>query len=132
MAIAGRVAIIAVSTDGTTFSTVDDLNSAQLTIGGNQYDVSKFGDTAMRRLIGLADATWNLAGSLSQGDTNGQAALITAKIAGTNPWVMFKPNGTAGWKQQVAIGDVQIQAIEDGPETISLALMSAGGTITTV
>ena len=94
MALPGRLAIVAVSTDGTTYSTVDDLNSAQMTIGGNQYDVSKFGDTAIRRLKGLNDVNFNLAGFLSQGDTNGQAALITAKIlAPIGIFSPFKPLG---------------------------------------
>ncbi len=131
MALAGRLSVVAYSTAGTSFATIDDLDSCQMTIAGDVIDTSKFGDTMHRRINGLGDYSFALSGNLAQADT-AQIAIITDKLAGTNGWVMFKPNGTAGWKGQISIGDLQANSTAIGKGEFSVTLQSAGGTLTTV
>lgn len=132
MALAGRLSIVAVGTDGTTFSTVDDLASCQMSWGGTIHDVSKFGDTWLRRLAGIKDNSFSLGGFYNQADTNGQVVMQNAKISDSQVWVMFKPNGTAGWKQAMLIDSWQVNTTEAGVQELSVTLVSAGGTIYTV
>jgi hypothetical protein len=132
MALEGRLSVVAVSAAGTTFATIDDLNSCQMQLGGTSHDVTKFGDTFVRRLQGLSDASYNLAGFFDQADTSGQTIITTAKIARSLIWIMFKPDGSAGWKQQVSVENVNINSTATGIQEFSVTLQAAEGTITTV
>jgi hypothetical protein len=132
MALEGRLSVVAVSATGTTFATIDDLNSCQMTFGGTTHDVTKFGDSFVRRISGLADTSYSLSGFFAQADTSGQTIITTAKIARTLVWIMFKPNGTAGWKQQVAVDTLNINSTATGVQEFTCSLQAAEGTITTV
>jgi len=132
MALEGRLSVVAVSDAGTTFATIDDLNSCQMTLGGTTHDVTKFGDSFVRRLSGLSDSSYSLSGFFDQADTSGQTIITTAKIARTLIWIMLKPNGTAGWKQQVAVDTLNINSTATGVQEFTCSLQAAEGTITTV
>lgn len=132
MALKGTNALVKVSTDNTTFSTLAQLHQGGLKINGNNIDISKFGDTFMSRSQALKDASISVSGFYDATDTNGQVAVSSALLNDTALYVEFLYNGTNGWKFATKVGSFDVTAPVAGVVDLTIEFQSAGGTVTTV
>jgi predicted secreted protein len=131
MATSGRNTIIQVSTNGTTWNTVAELNEGTATIEGDNQDVTRFGDSFVRRIQGLKDASYELSGFRSPSDTNGQEAILDALLNDTTLHVKFLGDGTNGFQQEVKVASFEESSSVDGVVEVSIELEGTG-TITKV
>jgi predicted secreted protein len=122
MALAGKSVTVEVSTDDAAYNAVDEINSVSMNHGGNNYDVSEFGASYVSRIQGLKDCSWSLSGFYDPADTNGQVVIRTAFTAGSDLYVRMYPDGSAGFKQQVAVSGFNISGSVDGPVELSIEL----------
>jgi predicted secreted protein len=131
MATSGRNTIIQVSTNGTTWNTVAELNEATATIEGDNQDVTRFGDSFVRRILGLKDASYELSGFRDATDTTGQEAILDALLNDTTLHVKFLGDGANGFQQEVKVASFEESSSVDGVVEVSIELEGTG-TITKV
>lgn len=132
MALAGKSLKVRVSTTAGgagTYTDVAELNSASMSQSGTNFDVSAFADTFIKRLQGLKDASYQISGFWVPTDTNGQVALRNAWLNDTTLWVQFLPNGTAGFKQEVKVSQIDFNASVDGAVEFSATLEGTGAIV---
>lgn len=130
-AFAGRQTVVNVSTNGTTWTAVGELNSVEVAIGGASLDVTKFGDADVERILGLRDTPWTLSGFYDPTDTNGQNIIIAALLNNTTIYfeVLFNPTGTSGQKgfsQQVIPTKFDVKGDPASAQTVSISADSTG------
>src|SRR5690242_17607515 len=96
----GRQVVVNASVDGTTWHPIGEMNSVDLSIGGNSLDVTKFGDADVERILGLRDTPWSLSGFYDPTDTNGQNVVIASLLNNSACYfqVLFNSGGTTGQK----------------------------------
>jgi predicted secreted protein len=126
MAVAGRKTVVQVSTDGTVFNTVQELNEATATIEGDNQDITHFGDDFVRRILGLKDATYELSGFRNPSDTNGQEAILDAFLNDTTLHVKFLGDGASGFQQEVKVASFEESSAVDGTVEVSIELEGTG------
>ncbi len=131
MATAGKNLRIKVSTNGTTFNLVADLNDATMSLSGDNQDITTFGQDYINRLQGLKDCTYSLGGFYKSDDTNGQVVIKSALLNDTALYVQFLPDGTTGFQQEVKVSSFELSASVDGTNDLSIDLDGTGA-ITTV
>jgi predicted secreted protein len=127
----GKNTKIQVSTDDVTYSDVVDLNEGSASIEGDNQDITTFGDSFVKRIQGLKDASYSLSGFRNSGDTTGQEAILDALLNDTALFVKFLGNGTAGFKQEVKVGSFEESSSVDGVVEASMEL-EGSGTVTKV
>ena len=91
MALAGKQLAVKVSTDGTSFNAVADLNEAKMEIDGDNQDVTTFGSEFIKRLQGLKDTKFDLKGYYDSADTDGEMAIRSALINDTPLYLQVLP-----------------------------------------
>jgi predicted secreted protein len=126
MAISGRNTLVQVSTNGTTWNTVAELNEATATIEGDNQDVTRFGDSFVRRILGLKDASYELSGFRDATDTNGQEAILDALLNDTVLHVKFLGDGANGFQQEVKVASFEESSSVDGVVEVSIELEGTG------
>jgi len=126
MAISGRNTVIKVSTDGTSFSPVAELNEGTATIEGDNQDVTRFGDAFVRRVLGLKDASYELSGFRDAEDTAGQEAILDALLNDTPLYVQFLGDGSVGFQQEVKVASFEESSSVDGVVEVSIELEGTG------
>lgn len=113
MALAGKATKFQVSVvagGAGTYYDVDDMNSCNMSMDGNNLDVTKFTAAFIKRIQGLKDCGYQASGFRAPADTNGQNAIISAWLNDSELWVKILPDGTSGWKQQVRVSNVNISS----------------------
>jgi predicted secreted protein len=126
MAISGRNTLVQVSTNGTTWNTVAELNETTATIEGDNQDVTRFGDSFVRRILGLKDASYELSGFRDATDTNGQEAILDALLNDTTLHVKFLGDGTSGFQQEVKVASFEESSSVDGVVEVSIEFEGTG------
>lgn len=126
MALKGKDMRVKFSADGSTWYDIDEINEANMSIEGQNEDITKFGQDYVNRLQGLKDVTYSLSGFYDADDTNGQQALLTAFLADTTIYFGFLPNGTTGWEQVVKVASFDISGAVDGAVELSIDLEGNG------
>lgn len=91
-----------VSTDGTTWTALSDMQSSDEGGQGNSTTVSVLMTTSVYSVAGQPNSTLTVAGLLNTTDA-GQGILRTAKQAGSTIWLRKLYDGTNGWKMQVTV-----------------------------
>lgn len=136
MATAGKELRIKVSADNTvgSYSEVDDLNDATMTIDGDNQDISKFGVNWMRRLQGLKDGSFSLSGFYDPADTNGQVVIREALLNDTQLFIQFivDDTGPTGFQQEVKVSSFEVSASVDGVQEVSIDLEGTDPITTTL
>jgi hypothetical protein len=128
---AGRSITVKTGTDGTTWSAIGEMDTAELSINGATIDVTKFGDNDIERILGLRDANWSLSGRYDPTDTTGQVVLRSSLLNDTPVYLQFEfdPSGTSGNKgfhQQVIVTKFDMKATAAGTVDLSLTADSTG------
>lgn len=103
MSNAGYLIDIHTSPDDVTYTAVGGANSCSQNLTRALLEVTEYGDTAMKRIAGLFDTPMTVSGHRKYADA-GQAALLTAFLAGTPVWMRRLHNGTNGFKVQCLVG----------------------------
>ena len=127
----GRKITVQVSPDDTAWSTLGEMNSADMSVAGNTLDVTKFGDDDVERILGLRDCSWSFSGFYDPTDTNGQVAAQSSLLNDTPLYVQvqFNPGGTSGqkgFKQQVIVSKLDVKATVADTVTIDLSCDGTG------
>lgn len=131
MATSGRNTVVQVSTDGTNFNTVAEINDGTATIEGDNQDITVFGSSFVKRIQGLKDASYSLSGFRDAGDTTGQEAILDALLNDTALHVKFLGDGTNGFQQEVKVASFEESSSADGSVEVSIELEGTG-TITKI
>lgn len=129
MATQGLSALIESSTNDSAYSTVNDLNSASMSISGNNIDVTDFESSYIDRIQGVKDCTWSISGFYNDGDT-GQDNIRDALLNNTAIYIRIKYNGTNGFKQQVRVSSFEQSMSPDGTVEVSYELEGTGAVST--
>lgn len=108
------------------YTVVADINKATMNRDGAQLDITSFSDSDIKRILGLRDSSYDLAGFYNSGDTNGQNAIDAAAVAGSELWVQFLPNGVNGWKQQVMVPKFSVSSAVSGTNDLAIQLVGTG------
>jgi|SRR5690606_6021721 len=122
----GRSVKVQVSTNGTTWNDVAGLNSASHSTPGNLQETSEFGQDWARRIYGLLDGTWSLAGNYRPDDTNGQMAIRNAQLNDSELHVRVLWDGTNGVAQPVKVESFEVSAEAAGIVEVSIELAGDG------
>jgi predicted secreted protein len=83
-------------------------------------DITSFGDTWHNKLAGLKDWTAKISGKYDHTDTNGQAAIWTAFLAGTSVTPRFTIDGTHYLSGNALIKSFGPKVAVDGLEEIEI------------
>lgn len=127
MAIAGSTSLLKVSTtSGGTYTAVDEIRSASMSWRGGTINISEIGNTYMQRIQGVKDAGYQAQGFYDPGDTNGQLVIRTALINGSDLFVQWLPNGSAGFQQQVVVASFDTNVTFDGAVEVSISFEGTG------
>ncbi|MGH9424579.1 MAG: hypothetical protein ACRD3J_31690 [Thermoanaerobaculia bacterium] len=108
------------------YTVVADINKATMSRDGAMLEITQFGDSDIKRILGLRDCTYDLAGFYNSTDTNGQNVIDAAAVAGSELWVEFLPNGVNGWKQQVMVPKFSPSADVKGTNDLTIQLVGTG------
>lgn len=108
------------------YTAVADINSCSMNDGRTTLDVTAFGDNDVARAQGLKDCSFELGGFYNSADTNGQNAIRSAYENGTELWIQFLPNGTAGFKKQVLISKFSVSSTPSGTNDLSITADGTG------
>lgn len=130
MALKGKLMKIKASNDGTTWTDVLGLDNAQMGLGGENIDITEFGDDWTRRIQGLKDNTFTLSGNYLPSDA-GQSMIRDALLNDTELHIQFLPDGTTGFQQEVKVASFQPSATARGKVEINIQL-EGNGPVTTV
>lgn len=122
----GRSVKVQVSTNGTTWNDVAGLNSASHSTPGNLQETSEFGQDWAKRIYGLLDGTWSLAGNYRPDDTNGQMAIRNALLNDSELHVRVLWDGTNGVAQPVKVESFEVSAEAAGIVEVSIELAGDG------
>lgn len=99
----GRVARVkACATSGGSYNVVVGVNSASISIDGQQVDVSTLTDADIVRIRTLLDAKVSLSCNY-EADSTGQALLRAAALTDADLFLQFLPDGTNGWRAQYKV-----------------------------
>lgn len=107
---AGFSGKIQFSVDDSTYYDVAGMNSASYDIGRGKIEITAFGDTAPNAIAGLKTFKGEASGYYSDADTNGQVALLSAMLNGTDAYIKCLPDGTNGYKAKVIITSAKSSA----------------------
>lgn len=127
MAIAGTGMLVKASTTAGgagSYTTIAEIKTGSMNTSAGSIDVSAFGSIWASALQGLKAVAYSLQGFYKSSDSTGQAAIRAALVADSEIWFQFLPNGTTGFKQQVAISRYDISATVDG--AVEIAIEAAG------
>ena len=114
------------TTSGGTFYTVAGVKQSPLELDGAVIDDSEFGVDWQQKLQGLKNFKVSLSGSYRPSDTNGQVAIRSAFINGTELWVQILPDGSNGFKGQVIVTKFAVEPSVDGMSSVSIELEGTG------
>lgn len=126
MAIAGKKARVQVSTNDSTYNNVAGIDNAQMSLGGENVDISEFGVDWVQRLQGVKDNTFQLSGSYTPTDTNGQVVIRDAFLNDTTLYAKFLVDGVVGFKQQVKVASFEVSAQHKGKVEVNIQLEGTG------
>jgi predicted secreted protein len=127
-ALAGRKSLVKVcTTSGGSFVNVKGIKQITFSRDGALIDVSEFGDDWKRSLRGILDATFDLQGNYEPSDTTGQGVLETAFMAGTDVFIQYLPDGTAGWQMQATITKFSADSGVDKEVSLQVSGNQTGG-----
>ena len=129
MALAGTGMLIKASTTAGgagTYTTIAEIKSGSMNTAAGSIDVSAFGSTWADALQGLKSVQYSLQGFWKSDDTTGQVAIRSALVNDSEIWFQFLPDGSTGFKQQVAISSFNISAAVDGAVEVSIEAAGVG------
>lgn len=126
MALAGKNVVVEVSTNDTLYNAVKEINDMSISASGDNIDITEFGDDFINRLQGLKDCTFSLSGFYDPTDTTGQVVIQNAWLNDSILYVRIKPNGVAGFKQEVKVSTFEVSASVDGAVEVSIDLEGSG------
>ena len=136
MALKGINARIKVSTTAGgagTYTDVAEMNQGNITVGGENIDISYFGTSAWAtRIQGRKDVSLSGSGFLVPGDTSGQNAIRDALINDTELWAQFLWNGTNGFKAQFRVASFAVDAGAGPTDVVGLSISLEGTSAATV
>lgn len=90
------------------------------------YDKTKFLDTSRSHLLTLLDGTGSFKGRHDQTDTNGQVALRTAFLAGTQTTLLLYVDATHKYTVPALIKSHTIKAAVGGAVEVEVAFQQDG------
>lgn len=125
-ALAGRGVVVSVSTDGTVYNAVQELNSCDMSLAGNTLDVTQFGDAFIEKIQGIRDCSWTLDGFFAPLDTTGQVAIRSALVNDTALYVKIVWDGTHSILQQVKPSKFEVKAGVADTVSVSITLDGTG------
>jgi len=121
MALKGKSVVVQVSVDDSTYYIVSNINDCDMSIDGDNQDVSVFGEDYINRLQGLKDVSWSISGFYDPTDTNGQVAIRSALINDSNLYLKISfDGGSTSFKQKVLVSSFNPSASVDGVVEISV------------
>lgn len=127
---AGKKALLKVSTDDITYTTVAGLQSISMSIDGQSVDDSEFGVDWMQRLQGIKDFKISASGNVRLTDTNGQLAVRAAQINDTTLYAKYLPDGgvtsNAGFKCLVKVSSWKVDPTVQDKQAVSFDLEGNG------
>lgn len=129
-ALAGRGVVVSVSTDGSVYNAVQELNSCDMSLAGNTLDVTQFGDSFIEKIQGIRDCQWQMDGFFAPLDTTGQAAIRSALVNDTTLYVKIVWDGTHSILQQVKPSKFEVKA--GVADTISVSITLDGTAAVTI
>lgn len=125
-ALAGRGVTVSVSTDGSVYNAVTELNDCDMSLAGNTIDVTQFGDTFIEKIQGIRDCSWTLDGFFAPADTNGQVAIRSALVNDTPLYVKIVWDGSHSILQQVKPSKFEVKAAVADTVSVSITLDGSG------
>lgn len=126
MALKGKGVKINVSSDGATWDQIENLNDGNMTIDGENVDVTAFCQEFINRIQGLKDGTYSLSGFYAPNDTTGQMLIQGALLDDSDLYIQFLPDGTTGFEQEVKVDTFDVSAAVDGAVEVSIDLEGNG------
>jgi len=127
---AGKKALLKVSPDDITYTTVAGLDSISMSIDGQSVDDSEFGNDWMQRLQGIKDFKITASGKVRLADTNGQLAVRSALINDTTLYAKYLPDGgvtsNAGLKCLIKVASWKVDPTVQDKQAVSFDLEGAG------
>jgi len=107
------------------------INSITFDPVADQLDVTDFDSACNREFIpGLRSATLTIAGDYEPTDTNGQAVLVAASLAGTLLTSTTKPvftvDGTNGFTADAYVSGFSLNTAVEGKATVTYTLQLTG------
>ena len=90
-------------------------------------EIPQFGDSYMKRIVGMKDNTFSISGNFYVGDTTGQDIMI----AGNSVYIGTMPSGptVAGSQIPVIIESFEVSADATGKQTFSASFASNGAPV---
>lgn len=113
-----------ISTDDTTYYSINGANSVSQNLSRAMLEVTDFDDTAINRIAGLFDTPCSFSGHRDVDDTNGQEALRAALFSGATIYVRCLPDGTNGFKVATIVESFEVSSTPDGTTQFSCQLQS--------
>lgn len=104
---------------------IQGLNDASFSLNGETIDVTTFNMTYKKRIQGLKEFSMSLSGFYTPSDANGQKAIESAAINGTEVNIAYLPDGTNGFSGNY-LATFEIGASPSGEVTVSYSLESTG------
>jgi len=126
MSLAGKNTVVKVSTDGETFTQIQDLNEVTMPMESDNQDVSTFGSSNVKRLYGLKDTSFELNGFFNPEDAEGQLKIRQALVDNSPLFVQFLPDGTTGFQQEVKVASYEVSASADGVVELAIEMEGTG------
>jgi len=126
MALPGSAASVNVSTDDITYYAVDEMNALSMDAGGENIDISKFGDDYRGRIQALRDIAYRASGFWDKLDTTGQIAIRSAWLNDTDLYIKILVNAADGWKQLIKVSTITVNTTADGAVEIAFEFSGNG------
>jgi len=125
MALKGKLMKIKASTDGTTWTDVLGMDNASMGLGGENIDITEFGDEYVRRIQGIKDNTFTISGNYLPADP-GQSMIKDALLNDGELHIQFLPDGTNGFQQEVKVASFNPSVTARGKVEINIQLEGNG------
>lgn len=130
MALPAKDAVVSVATtSGGTYTQVDGLTSFGMSRKGSPIEITLIGAEFIERMNGLKDASYSLGGFYEPADTNGQVAIETAWMNGSDLFIKVLADGTNGFRQQVVVDTFDTDGEADGGVEMSIELSGAAAMV---
>lgn len=120
MAIAGKKSLVKSSLDSTSYTDVEEINEASMSLEGDNQDISTLGSEFVKRLQGLKDGTYELSGFYEKGGQ--QEEIRQAWLDGDNVFFQFLPDGESGFQQECLVASFEVETAADGTVEVSIEL----------
>lgn len=117
----------AVAMTGSTGAKVDGVDNSTMQDLAELVEITQFGDSYKRRLVGIKDSSVQLSGNYNPSDTNGQNVIT----AGAAIYIGIYPQGTgvAGRQIPALVESVDWTSEVNGKQSFSCSIMGNGAPV---